>query len=460
MKKEFYSPNDFYEGNDSERIQMAIESASRSGVNKVIIPCYNKKTEKHIWNIDREIRLPSDMTVILDNCHMRMVDGAMSQMFCNSNAYTEIGNTELGEQKNIRIKGIGNAVLDGGMENGLNERTACQNGFPHATKNVTIYMHNVSNFEMDGFTIRDQRYWGFEFIFARHGSIKNIHFEITCADSTKGWRNQDGIDLRIGCSDILIENITGQTGDDCIALTALTNRRVKKELVEGRDTCIHDVIIQNIRCYCNMCSVVRLLAQQENKIYNISLNNIFDASIPGKTSKPQFVLMVGQDTYYEGEDERASAGAISNISATNIYSRALSAIHLESAVKNFHASNVYVHSDGHHAITFGGIGIWNIYMFEPCKLEELQQEEMVVKSPERRLIAENIQIDNIYYTAKSLSKKFIPALFLFSNVTAKNVCINKIHCDKKIDLVKFFDDSNREKIFIDESPLQVRKNGE
>ena len=36
--------------------------------------------------------------------------------------------------------------------------------------------------------------------------------------------NQDGLDLRQGCHDIAIENITGYTGDDLVALTDIVGK--------------------------------------------------------------------------------------------------------------------------------------------------------------------------------------------------------------------------------------------
>jgi hypothetical protein len=68
--------------------------------------------------------------------------------------------------------------------------------------------------------------------------------------------NQDGIDLRLGCHDILIENISGQTDDDLIALTAIP--RAGKTAVPADD--IRHVIVRNIKGYCRGGHhIVRLL---------------------------------------------------------------------------------------------------------------------------------------------------------------------------------------------------------
>ena len=42
------------------------------------------------WEIDRAVRLPSNITLILENCHLRMADGVFSNMFLNEHYGTEI----------------------------------------------------------------------------------------------------------------------------------------------------------------------------------------------------------------------------------------------------------------------------------------------------------------------------------------------------------------------------------
>ena len=121
MQKYFYTANDFSGSCDSERIQEAINAAAKDGVGKVVIPHYNKASDSTKWIIDRTILLPSDITVVLDNAYLIMAEGVMCRMFENSNAQLSVGKTMEGEQKNINIIGVGKAVLDGGVHNGLTE---------------------------------------------------------------------------------------------------------------------------------------------------------------------------------------------------------------------------------------------------------------------------------------------------------------------------------------------------
>lgn len=121
--QEYVSPNfpELIGRDDSESIQNAVDFAAEAGVNKVVIPCLNLRTENPVWIISRAILLPSDITVVLSNCRLRLEDGVYSNIFRNKNMYTPLSLTEKGEQKNIHIIGEGYAVLDGGKTNYLFE---------------------------------------------------------------------------------------------------------------------------------------------------------------------------------------------------------------------------------------------------------------------------------------------------------------------------------------------------
>ena len=66
---------------DSDAIQSAIRQAVESGCNRVLIP--KKKTSRGFthWEIDRAILLPSNITILLDDCHLRLKDGVYENMF-------------------------------------------------------------------------------------------------------------------------------------------------------------------------------------------------------------------------------------------------------------------------------------------------------------------------------------------------------------------------------------------
>ena len=70
--KEFISCNqtELFAETDSGTIQNAIAAAVADGCRKVLIPRYNLRTDKTEWRIDKAIEIPSEMTLILDNCYM------------------------------------------------------------------------------------------------------------------------------------------------------------------------------------------------------------------------------------------------------------------------------------------------------------------------------------------------------------------------------------------------------
>ena len=76
MEKSYFSPNDFRDASDSRKIQAAINAARDAGLNEVIIPRHNAQKQSTVWTIDETILLPSHMTVVIDNAHLRMADGA------------------------------------------------------------------------------------------------------------------------------------------------------------------------------------------------------------------------------------------------------------------------------------------------------------------------------------------------------------------------------------------------
>ena len=74
------------------------------------------------WIIDEAVRIPSNFTLILEDCHLRLADGSYTNIFVNEHHDTELGRTVSGRDRNIAIIGRGEAILDGGEYNGLSER--------------------------------------------------------------------------------------------------------------------------------------------------------------------------------------------------------------------------------------------------------------------------------------------------------------------------------------------------
>ena len=433
----FTDPNEFMESSDSKCIQAAIDKAAEIGCNHVVIPAFNKRTGKYIWIIDETVILPSHIYLEIDNAHLRMADGAMCRMFQNANAGTEISGTPEGTQEDIIIQGRGSALLDGGKHNGLREDTSDKDGMPSIYNNLTIYLHNVHNFRIDGLTIRDQRWWGIAVIFASEGIISNVRFEITDKAWRKGhplnpehpWRNQDGIDLRSGCHDIQIFNITGETGDDVVALTALAEQGTNMRRQEDVYYChhlsgdIYNVSICNINAFNNHCAIVRLLCHFGNKIYNISIDGIIDAT-PEKNpiavaegQRTACCVKVGENGYHRNIPELGcKPGDLRNIRISNIFSNSLTAVNLNCSVCDAVIRDIHVGKQGINALSAslitGGIH---------AALDKLSNVTYL----------ENVLVDGVFF--RSTQSEGVP--FFFNNLRAKNVRIRNV-CANTENVVK------------------------
>ena len=425
MEPFIVTPNnpEFFAENDSKTIQNAVDYASKNDINKVVIPRFNARTGENKWISDEVVRLPSDMHIVLDNCFMQKADDVLGGFFCSEN-YTEKIDCRL---RNIKITGIGNAVLDGGKPTALNELTAKEFGIP-ASVNTPILFVNVEHFKVENIAISNQRYWGMRFEFCAQGIIRDIFFDIY-----KDRRNQDGINLRNGCHDILIENISGMTGDDMIALSAIdvphTKGIFKKYslIVKDHDWDIHDVTIRNISGAAIHHPLVALRNHNGAKIYNINIENIKDTEqihytqYEEKFNYERYALItVGCNAYYKTE---SIMGDTFNISVNNVFCRhSYRAVYVQSTLKNCRFANIFasdkcrhivsVMPDGwasaHSGVTMENVTFENVF-FEADK-----------KAPTSILTAEPDLNATVVDFPKMRDCDYVKNLY-FNNVTLKNV---------------------------------------
>lgn len=326
--------------NGSDYIQMliyeAVQNKSRTA------------TVRGNWEIEKEVRIPDDFALILGDCHLKMADGVFSNMFVNANQNTSPGKTVGGVNRNIKILGQGEAVLDGGTYNGLSEFTTKDMGIPMWRNNVILFT-NVDGFEISGIHVRNQRWWALNFVFSRNGYIHDIDFLADDTGIDENGReyhgltkdkyseikvkNADGIDLRQGCHNIIIENITGFTEDDTIALTALNGTTEKTFGVDGLPTDICNITVRNVASSA-LCSNVRLLNQGEIKLHDILIENVYDTSLNSPhMDRGAYCVRLGDGKYMYG-DRPSTEDETYNITVRNIRSRANFAIHLGSAIGN------------------------------------------------------------------------------------------------------------------------------
>ena len=332
--------NDFKIGGSEyiqEKIKAAVENESRTA------------TITGFWDITTPVRIPSNFTVVLENCHLRVATGCFTNIFVNENFNTELGRTLAGTNKNISVKGKGFAILDGNEDfNGLSERSQNKNGLPAIWNNNLLNFGNVDGFWVSGLQVRNQGWWALTFWGCRNGYIGNIDF---CANDTRVdengkihrglifekyeetlVKNGDGIDLRCGCNNILIENITGFNEDDTVALTALPGRYEHLFCCSELPTDISHVTIRNVQA-ASYCSIIRLLNQQGVKLHDILIENIVDKC------RESSHLNHGCNTVKIGDLHPYGTGHATddetyNITIKNIYAAGVNAIKLAGGMKN------------------------------------------------------------------------------------------------------------------------------
>ncbi len=365
----------FWANSDSIMIQRAIDYAEKNGINSISIPRINSRTKKHYYLIDTTILLPSKMTVYLYDCHLILADGVYENIFRNKNLYTDIGLTKEGEQNNINLLGFGNAVLDGGKDNGLREQNWTEDK-PNPRTNCLILLCNVRDYTIKGITCKNLRYWAINQIACSKGHISDINFD--CPE----WRpNQDGINLRLGCSEIIIENITGHTGDDVVALSAFGLGWDKPLLPKGYSPDISNVIIRNV-CAHTFTTVVALRNNDGAKIHDVTIENITDNG--ADDCGPWGVVRLGENNWYKKRP--AILGELSNITVRNVRSFSHGTVYLSSALKNSHISDVFATGK-------------TVYAISTYQSKQVFWETGCDILP--GVTMENVCIDNIYYSGTS-----------------------------------------------------------
>ena len=304
------------------------------------------------WEIAETVLLPPHTTLVLRDCRLRMAAGTFCNMFRNEHA----AEPDVVDE-DIHIRGIGRAVLDGGEYNGLCERNSLKDGRPHISVNNLLLFGGVRGFSVTGIRAVRQRWWALNFIACADGLLRDIDFESdpTRIDKETGEKkyglrrsgyeevyikNSDGIDLRCGCHDVLIENVTGFTEDDTVALTALTGyseRTYAHPAVGGNE--IYNVTVRNVRSSA-FCANVRLLNQGGTKLYNIVVDGVFDTSMNDpRMDRGGHAVRLG-DAHLYGTTHSTGEETF-NIVIRNVFSRAPEALNLWGEVRGLTVENIH-----------------------------------------------------------------------------------------------------------------------
>ena len=350
------SPNDF-SGSDIQRIQQAVDSASKTGY-LAVIPRYNANGT-NIWKIDRPILLPSNITVLLKNCTIQLSDSCRDNMFRSNNV--GIGTTVTTWNHSIKILGIGDVVLKGADNpratgdgaktlslDPLNEKKwafsyGSDAGRPDRKqtgdwRNIMILMAYVKDFKINNVTIKKSHAWAMSFERCKDVTLSDISFHNPEQQIVNGHLvkvlNRDGIDLRQGCKNFHIHNIQGMTADDFIALSALGTYDSSRPIGDLHSTMITEsgwkntedniehITITNLICKTNTRAVA-IRASGEAGISHVYINNVVART-------EHNTILVGNKYY----GVPSLSGKIRNIYAMNLMGDGESLIKIASPIAN------------------------------------------------------------------------------------------------------------------------------
>lgn len=339
--QEFVTPNDpkFFGNGDAETIQNAIDYARAQGIRCVVIPCWNVRKQQARWDIEATVRIPSYINIVLLHSHLRHTDFMYGNIFANSRAYDFVDRNWATEEHDMAVSGVGDAVLDGGKHNGLKEKTCFMFGLPDKRYNATVRFDNVRNMVLENFQIRNSRWYGTYFIHCDTVRISGLDF-----DNTEQECNRDGVDVRQGNHNFLIENITGTTGDDTVALNNLGNDGNDGRYVMGKDMDTLNMVIRNVKSDAGKWFTVRLLTQDRHLEQYFTLDTIMDVSLPEDKDRVDATIVIGSHEYHYKIP--AEVGDMAHMVMRDIYSRSSCGVALGGCNDDIEISNVHAYADG------------------------------------------------------------------------------------------------------------------
>jgi hypothetical protein len=208
-----------YTGTDREKIQKAIDAAYNQGGGRVNIE------GQTTFLIDAAVILKSNVHVVIKTgVKVKLANSVFDNAFRVAGIVPDTNNpngvvSELNETTNIKLLGEGTATIEGAdvlyvgynWKKDLNEEFV---GDVFGWRNVMVLLSGCRNYEVGGFKLQLNHCWTISQEFATNGYLHDIEFNNT-------RKNGDGIDLRYGCKEILIEDLSGHTEDDAIAMSCL-----------------------------------------------------------------------------------------------------------------------------------------------------------------------------------------------------------------------------------------------
>ncbi len=326
------SPNQFEGTSQHDRIEAALtflerrggEGVLELGVDTISVP--NTST----WIRNSALLAHDNLTISLNASTLKLADGVFDNIIRNKGVVIDTANPngvalELNENRNIKIIGSGkDECFIEGPDVPYTAPHPINGGEPvqwvgdwYGWRTIGILLANCKNYELTGFTMRKTTCWGI----SQERGCDGMHLHDIGFDTTV--KNGDGIDFRMGCSNGLVENISGSTSDDTIALTALLNwqtsypagnyiwpLQVSGDASSPLGDDIRNITINGLKSK-SLANQLRILLTNGAKISDITASNIEDT---GPVSVTQVIVQTG------AYGSPSSLGDLTNITINGITS--------------------------------------------------------------------------------------------------------------------------------------------
>ncbi|EPL7298428.1 TPA: hypothetical protein ACPFGO_003676 [Klebsiella pneumoniae] len=305
------SPNQFDGATQHYRIQAALDFLDRRGGEGVlelgVDTISNPSTST--WVRGSALLMHDNLTLSLNSATLKLADGVFDNIIRNKGIVFDPDNPngvalELNENRNVKIIGSGkDECFIEGPDVPYTAPHPINGGEPvewvgdfFGWRTIGILLANCKNYEMSGFTMRKTTCWGI----SQERGCEGMHLHDIGFDTTV--KNGDGIDFRMGCRNGLVENISGNTSDDTVAMTALLNwqtnypsgnyiwpLQVSGDASHPLGDDIENITVQNIKSS-SLANQVRLLITNGAKMNNITVSDIEDSGVVAVT---QVIVQTG-----------------------------------------------------------------------------------------------------------------------------------------------------------------------
>ena len=301
---------------DSEAISLAILEAKTMGLNKTVIPRYNKRCGTCHWELDTPVLVPGNFTLVFDNAEVAFTD----------NGSLLIMGEEQKPAKRIHIYGTGNARLTDEGTYGAMVRIA----FAKQVHLRDLEFQNRGTRGIFCLGVTDSILSNITFSGA-FPPVDTTHAE----EETMRRKNAGGITLSAGCNNITVENIFGKTYGHTVEVSAFSG--------ETERDITRDILIRNVRSDCYTFSNVHLANADGHMLQNIMIDGVTDTSVEGSLYRGRATVCIGDAVFGRTP---STLGEIRNITVKNITSRAFAAVNLVHAVQDITIADLTIREDG------------------------------------------------------------------------------------------------------------------